>query len=158
MASIFTYDPNPPRVSSPWATPGSLTPRLSSATNRTVHAHSHRISSSPIYLNDSGLSHLEAEPQEGPTEYKLHLLLGPRRKFSSSSTGGQISGSHHSKPFLASTASNKTSEGTPMRPAFAPSSQTRQNRLQQLTTQLLWRLQQSSPFHSSSSSDLILPV
>jgi GTPase len=30
-------------------------------------------------------------------------------------------------------------------------------RLQQLTTQLLWRLQQSSPFHSCSPGDLVLP-
>jgi GTPase len=29
--------------------------------------------------------------------------------------------------------------------------------LEQLTTQLLWRLQQSSPYHASSTSDLVLP-
>lgn len=40
---------------------------------------------------------------------------------------------------------------------YAPSNVTRQMRLQQLTTQLLWRLQQSSPFHSSSPGDLVLP-
>jgi len=34
----------------------------------------------------------------------------------------------------------------------------RQHRLEQLTTQLLWRLQQSSPYHSSSSNSLILPA
>ncbi len=33
----------------------------------------------------------------------------------------------------------------------------RQNRLTQLTTQLLWRLQQSSPYHASTTSDLVLP-
>lgn len=33
----------------------------------------------------------------------------------------------------------------------------RQNRLEQLTTQLLWRLQQSSPHHTSSASNLVLP-
>lgn len=37
-------------------------------------------------------------------------------------------------------------------------SQSRQNRLQNLTTQLLWRLQQSSPYHSSSSADLVVPA
>ena len=42
-------------------------------------------------------------------------------------------------------------------PVLAPSNQSRQNRLEQLTTQLLWRLQQSSPYHASSTSDLVLP-
>ena len=40
----------------------------------------------------------------------------------------------------------------------APSVQSRQNRLQSLTTQLLWRLQQSCPFHSSSKASLVLPL
>ena len=44
------------------------------------------------------------------------------------------------------------------KPLLHPSTHARQSRLQQLTTQLLWRLQQSSPFHSSSNADLILPV
>lgn len=44
------------------------------------------------------------------------------------------------------------------RPMTQPSTQVRQNRLHQLTTQLLWRLQQSSPFHSSSNADLVLPL
>jgi GTPase len=40
----------------------------------------------------------------------------------------------------------------------AKSSQSRQQRLQGLTTQLLWRIQQSSPFHSSTTSNLVIPV
>lgn len=40
----------------------------------------------------------------------------------------------------------------------AKSSQSRHQRLQGLTTQLLWRLQQSSPFHSSTTSNLVVPV
>lgn len=40
----------------------------------------------------------------------------------------------------------------------AKSSQSRHQRLQGLTTQLLWRLQQSSPFHSSTTSSLVVPV
>lgn len=40
---------------------------------------------------------------------------------------------------------------------MAPSNQSRQHRLEQLTTQLLWRLQQSSPYHDFSTSDLVLP-
>lgn len=43
-------------------------------------------------------------------------------------------------------------------PSPRPSGQSRQNRLLNLTTQLLWRLQQSSPFHSASRSSLVVPV
>ena len=109
-------------------------------------------------LDEAGISKLEAEPQEGPTEYKLHLLLRPRRRFISTSTGSQVSGSHHSKPFLTGTGARVYSSSLPHRPAVPPSNLTRQARLQQLTTQLLWRLQQSSPFHSSSSANLVAPL
>jgi GTPase len=104
------------------------------------------------------VSRLEPEPQEGPTEYKLHLLLRPRRNFISSSTGSHVSGSQHSKAYIAASGSRVGSNITSIRPAPAPSSQARQARLQHLTTQLLWRLQQSSPFHSSSTANLVLPV
>jgi GTPase len=104
------------------------------------------------------VSRLEPEPQEGPTEYKLHLLLRPRRNFISSSTGSYVSGSQHSKVYIAAPGSRVGSNITSIRPTPAPSSQTRQARLQHLTTQLLWRLQQSSPFHSSSTANLVLPV
>ena len=50
------------------------------------------------------------------------------------------------------------SSSLPHRLAVPPSNLTRQARLQQLTTQLLWRLQQSSPFHSSSSANLVPPL
>ena len=39
-----------------------------------------------------------------------------------------------------------------------PTTAGRQLRLRQLTTQLLWRLQQSAPFQSSTNANLILPV
>ena len=55
-------------------------------------------------------------------------------------------------------APRSMSEVLLQRPSYQPSPQTRQARLQQLTTQLLWRLQQSSPFHSSSNVELVLPV
>lgn len=159
MASIFTYDPNPPRVSSPWSTPGTSTPQETSGIARHVlRQKSDRLSASPILLAEAGVSRLEPEPQEGPTEYKLHLLLRPRRKFLSSSTGSHVSGSQHSKPYLAAATSRVGSSAVPARPVPPPSSQSRQARLQHLTTQLLWRLQQSSPFHSSSTVNLILPV
>lgn len=38
-----------------------------------------------------------------------------------------------------------------------PSQSIRQNRFEHLTTQLLWRLQQSSPYHVPSVTDFVLP-
>ena len=109
-------------------------------------------------LATCGISKLEAEPQEGPTEYKLHLLLKPRRKFTSTSTVQNVSGSHLSRSHISRLHSETDVNNEPSTSPVAPSNQSRQNRLQNLTTQLLWRLQQSSPYHSSSQSSLTLPI
>lgn len=138
MASIFTYDPDPPRVSSPWLPPDNdpqQTPFGSSV---------------PSLVSDYGVTKLETEPQEGPTEYKLHLLLRPRRAFTFMSTIDSV----------PNPPTNGSQETTPMRPAsavLAASHQPRPERLEHLTTQLLWRLQQSSPYHATSSKELCNP-
>lgn len=145
MASIFTYDPEPVRVSSPWLTPADSPkpsdPQPNDPTSSTPPSG---------LLADYGVTRLEAEPQEGPTEYKLHLLLRPRRTYSSSTTSRVKTTFQDDGELLRS---------QPLRsgPVLARSNQSRQNRLEQLTTQLLWRLQQSSPYHASSISDLVLP-
>ncbi|GKU18928.1 unnamed protein product [Fusarium langsethiae] len=137
--SVFTYDPDPPRVSSPWM-------KLSdSGKDETEHLGSDvpgpiRQPESGL-LSDYGVTKLQAEPQDGPTEYKLHLLLRPRRVFTRMSTTNK---SRHGRPKLSA-------------PSPAASNQPRQQRLENLTTQLLWRLQQSSPYHLSSSKELALP-
>lgn len=122
MASLFTYDPDPPRVESPWLTPTSK-PSTPQPGNQGT-------------LADYGVTKLEAEPQEGPTEYKLHLLLRPRRVYSSSSTGNVVAGSqqHILQPKNQPLAGDAKS-------FLTPSHKARQNRLEHLTTQLLWRLQ-----------------
>ncbi|MCJ1362718.1 hypothetical protein MMC16_001824 [Acarospora aff. strigata] len=158
MASVFTYDPDPPRVSSPWLVSGTKSD--GSADPPLVKRHASSTANARcILLADCGITKLEAEPPEGPTEYKLHLLLRPRRCFSASSTGQYVSGSHHSK-LRPSSGAGSLDEANPRvsSPVPTPSSQSRQNRLEHLTTQLLWRLQQSSPYHSSSTNDLILPI
>ena len=109
-------------------------------------------------LANTGITKLEAEPQEGPTEYKLHLLLRPRRSFTAASTVQRVSGSFLSKSRTPRSHSETDLKPGSPAPVLAPSSQSRQNRLQHLTTQLLWRLQQSSRYHSSSKSDLVLPI
>ncbi|KAJ5513494.1 hypothetical protein N7463_003046 [Penicillium fimorum] len=164
MASIFTYDPDPPRVSSPWSTSGSSTPQINAPGSRGLAIRT-RPSANPLrvdpdLLSNYGISKLEPEPQEGPTEYKVHLLLRPRRPYLSMSTGHVIAGSYHHHYRVMSSASISASPGlepTP-RPMQAKSTQSRHQRLQGLTTQLLWRLQQSSPFHSSTTSNLVMPV
>ena len=156
MASIFTFDPDPPRVSSPWSTPPATTPRISP--EDAGHQFGGLKAPPPAYLADCGITKLEAEPQDGPTEYKLHLLLRPRRSFSSSSTGRHISGSYQSRSKASKSESISIPRPEPAITIPAPSIQSRQNRLQSLTTQLLWRLQQSCPFHSSSKANLVLPM
>ena len=168
MASIFTYDPDPPRVASPW-----LREAGASGVDTT---RGHRIGQQPWSGDDSRssalgvpdqsqhITRLEPEPQEGPVEYKLHLLLRPRRKFKSSTTGNRVPGSKHSnggstKPYRCVSESVLepvlgTESSSPLQ---ASTHQTRQHRLEQLTTQLLWRLQQSSPYHTSSARNTILP-
>lgn len=148
MASIFTFDPDPPRVASPWLTPETSTPKERTATGTDPEF-------SDVEFNPT-ISRLEAEPQEGPTEYKLHLLLRPRRSFTYTTTGGPVSGSHRS--VSAPTVAQSTPEGR-QQSASPPhsSSQSRQHRLEQLTTQLLWRLQQSSANHSSSYTNPLKP-
>ncbi|KAJ5720869.1 uncharacterized protein N7483_008803 [Penicillium malachiteum] len=163
MASIFTYDPDPPRVSSPWSTSGSSTPQVNVSGNRGLAIRTR--SSSALntgnhdFLSDYGITKLEPEPQEGPTEYKLHLLLRPRRPYLSMSTGHVVAGSYHFRNNVATpSASASPSQDAAPRPMQAKSAQSRQQRLQGLTTQLLWRLQQSSPFHSSTTANLVVPV
>ncbi|KAH8676817.1 hypothetical protein BGZ60DRAFT_468683 [Tricladium varicosporioides] len=148
MASIFTFEPEPPRVASPWLTPTD-TPKSSTPAPQSRERGTSV--DSPDQLSDYGVTRLEAEPQEGPTEYKLHLLLRPRRNYSSSSTGSLASGSQQNKQQPSSQATRESG------PVLAPSNQSRQHRLEQLTTQLLWRLQQSAPYHASVTGDLVLP-
>ncbi|KAM5356332.1 hypothetical protein ACJ41O_002978 [Fusarium nematophilum] len=141
MASVFTYDPDPPRVSSPWLLPNDPDKEDNDTSQGSITPGSAQ-EVQPGLLSEYGVTKLEAEPQEGPTEYKLHLLLRPRRVFKSMSTGVQACNPRPAKPPT---------------PSPAASNQPRQQRLQHLTTQLLWRLQQSSPYHASSSKELALP-
>ena len=160
MASIFTYETEPVRVASPWPS-ASLQPENTDATlrNGQVPRCLAGMEIPPLAsLADCKISKLDAEPQEGPIEYKLHLLLRPRRSFSAISTVQKVSGSYLSKSRLSTQTSDLRDRSITSSPALAPSNQSRLNRLQHLTTQLLWRLQQSSPYHSSSKSDLVLPI
>jgi GTPase len=137
MAStIFTYDPDPPPVDSPWLRPED--------------SKNSRRKEDQAY--EKSLERLEPEPQDGPIEYKLHLLLRPRRDYETISTTTKVSGSQQSRSSRPSRPNKSTARASP-----ASSSHTRQNRLQHLTTQLLWRLQQSSPYHATTKGDLVIP-
>ncbi|RMZ82094.1 hypothetical protein DV737_g2155, partial [Chaetothyriales sp. CBS 132003] len=145
MASIFTYQDEPPRIHSPWSTPGYATPsdRLRDPSRHGPHNAS------------SGITRLDPEKHDGSCEYKLHLLLRPRRQFASMTTADPSTVALDVTSLTTSLSPNDTFY---QRSRHQPSPRSRQGRLQQLTTQLLWRLQQSSPFHSSSTTELVLPV
>ncbi|KAF2444055.1 hypothetical protein P171DRAFT_432139 [Karstenula rhodostoma CBS 690.94] len=159
MASIFTFDPDPPRVSSPWAraTPppeAQPRPELTQKPNSVgpiLISKKRKDDDSLSTLDYSAITRLEAEPQEGPTEYKLHLLLRKRRSFTSTSAGGHLSGSLRRNDSYAPSKQSAHSLLTNTLPPLGVT-QSRQHRLEQLTTQMLWRLQQSCPHHGSSST------
>jgi GTPase len=162
MASIFNYSEDPPRVSSPWSTPRTSTPKLISKTGSPLGAQPLGLGLDPGDESpcDVVVTSLEAEPQEGPTEYKLHLLLRPRRHFTYSSTGHQVSGSYRSAINIGANAASRTSPPPQQQLHLAVSSVSRLNRLTQLTTQLLWRLEQSASevevSHNSSPAQLTI--
>ncbi len=156
MASVFTFDPDPPKLSSPWPSQHVSDSLHTSVEGTVVLTGGETLLVS--HLADCGVTRLKAEPQDGPTEYKLHLLLRPRRSFSALSTVHHVSGSHHSKSGGLQGDMKAELGQARLSPGPAPNSHSRQNRLEHLTTQLLWRLQQSSPYHSSSKSDLVVPV
>ncbi|KAI9808495.1 MAG: hypothetical protein M1826_004125 [Phylliscum demangeonii] len=156
MASIFTFDPEPPRVLSPWA---KLDGVSAAALKETEETSSSVVpgsrGSAGLMPNPAGITKLVAEPQLGPTEYKLHLLLRPRRRYTVLTTGTYVAGSQHFKPGSSPTTSGRdpsTSHVESPRLSPLPPNQSQHYRLQQLTTQLLWRLQQSLPHHSSSAT------
>ncbi|KAI5290802.1 hypothetical protein KEM54_000399 [Ascosphaera aggregata] len=140
MASVFTFDTEVPRVCSPWET------RSAPAASRPCESTSTATGDCNGF-EDVGISKLDPEPQDGATEYKLHLLLRPRRSFVHLSTDDSC----------RSVDSFSASPETLARRTQYSSIYSRQNRLEHLTTQLLWRLQQSSPFHSSSTRNLVVP-
>lgn len=157
MSSIFTFDPDAQEtLSSPWPVPfGELHPP--DVEDRGEAIGSDQMPSATL-LADYGIESLDPEPQDGPTEYKLHLLLRPRRSFAALSTVQRVSGSHLSRPRPAHLGPGGSSSVSKPAATPASSTQSRESRLHNLTTQLLWRLQQSSPHHSASRSELVVPV
>ncbi|TKX21139.1 hypothetical protein C1H76_6680 [Elsinoe australis] len=152
MASIFTFEPDIPRVSSPWAKQleslrGKQDPKTHDNQEiREIDSH-------------AAVSKLEAEPQDGPVEYKLHLLLRSRRTYSRANRDSHLASGPKTR--AATPASRTQSESNLKSGSLTPTPltyQARQHRLEQLTTQLLWRLQQSSSNHASSASNVILPT
>ncbi|KAK3310508.1 uncharacterized protein B0T15DRAFT_40379 [Chaetomium strumarium] len=147
--SVFTFDPDPPRVASPWLRSVDSDKSATSSPGARVGPAGRGL------LSDYGVTRLEPEPQDGPTEYKLHLLLRPRRKYERISTATRICGSTQARP----PPDPKTSRAATVGPGSSTTSiQTRQDRLEHLTTQLLWRLQQSCPYHAGTASPgLVIP-
>lgn len=116
MSSIFTFNPSPPKPSSPWATP---TP--------TPTATPHPPSDDPDLIFDDVPGHLRGAMNSGRV----------RGSFISTATDedGNIVRGLASEPQIGSTE-YKLSLSRGIK---------NEARLEQLTTQLLWRLQQSTP-------------
>ncbi|KAI9899553.1 hypothetical protein N3K66_006014 [Trichothecium roseum] len=148
MASIFTYDPDPPRVSSPW-----LVPEEPRSERREGLPEPGSPAAKDGQLSDYGVTKLQAEPQNGPTEYKLHLLLRPRRAYKTMTTTDRAPTAYkNDKEESPESVSRST---TPC--VSVNQLRQQQERLNHLTTQLLWRLQQSSPHHSTSAKEINMP-
>ncbi|GAP83586.1 putative GTP-binding protein [Rosellinia necatrix] len=145
MASVFTFPHEPPRVSSPWRSGQDAGKRPNN--ERSVSAGA-TADSEPT--SDSEVERLEAEPQDGPIEYKLHLLLRPRRTYKMMSTAPSAAGYRTNRKL-------KEARQAKQPVLLTSSNHSRQNRLHHLTTQLLWRLKQSSPEHATARGDLIIP-
>lgn len=151
--SLFTFDTNPQRVISPWLK-GDPGKPISCSKLSVSKGRLRRGDIESGLLSDYGLTKLEAEPQEGPIEYKLHLLLRPRRKYERTSTVTHISGSIQSRPPQEPPKGSKAA----LVVGNATTQTLRQQRLEQLTSQLLWRLEQSCPYHASSARrELVVP-
>jgi hypothetical protein len=170
MASIFTFDPDPPRVESPWATPPtaeqlqSPIPRYHAKPHPTSFAASENKTANVVLatptVDYASITRLEAEPQEGPTEYKLHLLLRRRRSFTHASTGRRVAGSLRRSGIPTTASAGRTVSESVLLSSTTPplaSTHSKQHRLEQLTTQLLWRLQQSCSYHISSTTAAVFP-
>ncbi|CAK7202746.1 hypothetical protein SEUCBS139899_005473 [Sporothrix eucalyptigena] len=148
--SVFTYDPNPPRVASPWLQSGDSVGPSPQGHSR-LSAQDEAPDEAPVahsLLSEYGLTRLPPEPQDGPVEYKLHLLLRPRRSYRFIPPAGSPKVTADPKFLQKSRVVGTATAG-----------QTRQDRCQHLTTQLLWRLRQSSPYHASvAHQDIVLPL
>lgn len=141
--SVFTFGTEPTRVSSPWLQQPSRTP-------------------------DDPVTKLEAEPQQGAVEYKLHLLLRPRRPYQLV-TSGPASGSlrpcrddlgpspNSSTVRLADADALDSKKRKPTSEYYATTTESRRIRLYHLTTQLLWRLKQSMTNNPLGTTDSLIP-
>lgn len=146
--SVFTFGTEPTRVSSPWLQPG--------------------------HDEDDSVTKLEAEPQEGAIEYKLHLLLRPRRPYqlitTGTASGSQRPYQNESLPPLDPSyrepgdfsltdlpASLDSKRRVPAAEHYATTTESRRLRLYHLTTQLLWRLKQSMMNGPLGTTESLIP-
>ncbi|KAK7737413.1 hypothetical protein SLS53_006486 [Cytospora paraplurivora] len=119
------------------------------------------------------ITRLEAEPQEGAVEYKLHLLLRPRRPYKMIKSGTAIDSQHSGRDDLTlvtessagsdlgrlenATAPEDGGKQKPPLGFYSTTSESRKLRLYHLTTQLLWRLQQSMRYNPLGTTDSLIP-
>ncbi|RPA95870.1 hypothetical protein L873DRAFT_1696353 [Choiromyces venosus 120613-1] len=129
MSSIFTFNPSPPKPASPWASNTPAHPSPSATPKPTTKASD--------LITDDTPGHLRTNNNSG--KIRNHFMEDSER-------AGVV------------TASGKTVKGLVAEPQMGATEYKlslvrggkSEARLDQLVTQLLWRLQQSSPYHANS--------
>ncbi|KAG0634401.1 hypothetical protein HOY80DRAFT_530749 [Tuber brumale] len=129
MSSIFTYNPSPPKPASPWANNTPAHPTPSAAPNLAT--------GSPDLINDDTPGHLRANNNSG--KIRKHFMEDGGK-------GGVVIASGET---IKGLAAEPQMGATEYKLSLARGGKS-EARLDQLVTQLLWRLQQSSPYHANS--------
>ncbi|PUU73711.1 hypothetical protein B9Z19DRAFT_1103792 [Tuber borchii] len=129
MSSIFTFNPSPPKPASPWAnnTPAHPTP---STTPRPT-------TGSPDLITDDTPGHLRTNNNSG--KIRNHFMEDGEREGIVTTNGETVKG----------LAAEPQMGATEYKLSLVRGGKS-EARLDQLVTQLLWRLQQSSPYHANS--------
>ncbi|KAG0136830.1 hypothetical protein HOY82DRAFT_33674 [Tuber indicum] len=129
MSSIFTFNPSPPKPASPWANNTPAHPTPSTTPNPKA--------GSPDLIDDGAPGHLKANNNSG--KIRKHFMEDGDREGVVISSGKMVKG----------LAAEPQMGATEYKLSLARGGKS-EARLDQLVTQLLWRLQQSSPYHANS--------
>ncbi|CAZ83211.1 unnamed protein product [Tuber melanosporum] len=129
MSSIFTFNPSPPKPASPWANNTPAHPTPSTTPNPKA--------GSPDLIDDGAPGHLRANNNSG--KIRKHFMEDGDREGVVISSGKMVKG----------LAAEPQMGATEYKLSLARGGKS-EARLDQLVTQLLWRLQQSSPYHANS--------
>ncbi|PWW73773.1 hypothetical protein C7212DRAFT_284198 [Tuber magnatum] len=131
MSSIFTFNPSPPKPASPWANNAPARPTPSTTTTPKP------VTGSPDLIADDTPGHLRTNNNSG--KIRNHFTEDSEREGVVTASGETVKG----------LAAEPQMGATEYKLSLVRGGKS-EARLDQLVTQLLWRLQQSSPYHANS--------